>query len=532
LRPEWRALAFLVSMSAVLSAAAPSSPQNPSPPAPPEPAIYISEYRVDGARLLPAVEVEEAVYPFLGPGRTSADVEQARAALEAAYKAKGFQTVSVEVPQQDARGGVVLLQVSENKVGRLRIKGSRYFSLSRIRQSAPSMAEGKVVNFNEVTRDIVALNQWPDRRITPTLRAGVEPGTVDIDLSVKDNLPLHGSLELNNRRSPDTTELRLNGSISYANLWQLGHAIGLNVQIAPQRLDDAKIYSAYYLARVPGVDWLTLMLQGTKQDSDVSTLGGAAAAGRGRIVGGRAIIALPNLKDFYHSVSLGLDYKHFDQGLTIGTDTTTTPITYYPLSATYSGTWSRPGAQTELNAGVTLSFRGAGSDEAEFDSKRFESDGGFIYLRGDLTHTRDLPKGFEMEARLQGQLAGQPLIDSEQWSGGGLGTVRGYLESEAVGDNGVFGSLELRSPSLSAWIGKKILDEWRIYIFGEGGVLTLNKALAEQDSRFELASVGVGSRIRVGQHFNGSIDAGLPLISQTHTQSGDLLLTFRLWADF
>ena len=177
------------------------------------------------------------------------------------------------------------------------------------------MAEGKVVDFNEVTRDIVRLNQWADRRITPTLNPGVEPGTVDIDLTVKDTFPLHGSLELNNRNSPDTTELRLNGSISYGNLWQLGHSAGVSFQIAPQRLDDAKVFSAYYSIHVPRVEWLAFTLQGTKQDSNVSTLGGSASAGRGYILGARATITLPPGKDFYESLTLGIDYKHLDQTL-------------------------------------------------------------------------------------------------------------------------------------------------------------------------------------------------------------------------
>ena len=66
----------------------------------PERPIYIREYRVTGAHRLPEVEVQEAVYPFLGPGRTERDVEQACAALEKAYYEKGFQTVSVEIPPQ------------------------------------------------------------------------------------------------------------------------------------------------------------------------------------------------------------------------------------------------------------------------------------------------------------------------------------------------------------------------------------------------------------------------------------------------
>ncbi len=60
-------------------------------------------------------------------------------------------------------------------------------------------------NFGDVTKDIVSLNQWPDRRVTPALRAGVAPGTVDVDLNVEDKSPLHASLEVNNRQSPSTT---------------------------------------------------------------------------------------------------------------------------------------------------------------------------------------------------------------------------------------------------------------------------------------------------------------------------------------
>jgi len=93
-----------------------------------------------------------------------------------------------------------------------------------------ALAEGKVPNFNEITRDIISLNQWPDRRITPSLRPGVEPGTVDIDLNVEDSFPLHGSLELNNRYSADTTPLRLSASLSCGNLWQAGHTIGASFQ--------------------------------------------------------------------------------------------------------------------------------------------------------------------------------------------------------------------------------------------------------------------------------------------------------------
>ena len=104
--------------------------------------------------------------------------------MEKAYHAKDYQAAAVQVPPQQARGGVVVLQVTERKVGRLRVNGARY-----------------------VTRDIVALNQLGNRQITPSLRAGAERGTVDVDLTVKDKLPLHGTIDLNNRYSADTSPL-------------------------------------------------------------------------------------------------------------------------------------------------------------------------------------------------------------------------------------------------------------------------------------------------------------------------------------
>jgi len=495
--------------------------------------LYIQEYQVLGTQLLKESEIGEAVYPFLGPGRSQEDVEQARAALEKVYKDKGYQTVSVQIPLQQGKGGIIFLQVTEAKVGRLRVKGSRYFSLAEIKRRAPSLAEGTVPNFNDITRDIVALNQWPDRRVTPTLRAGVEPGTVDIDLSVKDSVPLHGSIEVNNRYSPDTKPLRLNGSISYGNLWQRGHAAGLSFQVSPERTSDVKVLSAYYQARFPELDWLSVMVLGTKQDSNVSTLGGSAVAGRGQILGARALISLPPGKDFYQSVSLGIDYKHFDQSIFLGTglEMIEAPITYYPLSANYSGTWVSKGSTTEFNAGLNFHLRGLGSSPQEFENSRFKADGSFIYLRGDLAHTHDLPAGFQVFGKAQGQLSDQPLVSSEQFSGGGLGTARGYLEGEVPGDSAAFGSVEVRSPSLLGWLGEKT-GEWRIYAFADAGRLTIQNPLPDQQSAFDLVSVGVGSRFEIFEHFNGSIDAGIPLISLTRTQARDLLLTFRVWADF
>ena len=496
------------------------------------PRIFIQEYQVKGARQLPRLEIEEAVYPYLGPGRTQDDVEKARAALEKAYQSKGYQTVSVQVPAQPWQDGSIILEVTEVPVGQLRVHGARYFLPSQIRAQAPSIAEGKVINFNEVNRDIIALNQPADQRVTPALRPGVTPGTVDIDLDVKDTLPLHGSLELNNRYSPNTSKLRLNGALSYANLWQLGHTVGGSFQLAPETIDQVQVYSGYYLARVPGLDGWSLMLQGTKQNSAVSTLGNLDVAGGGDSVGLQSILVLPGDKDFSQTLSVGLDYKSNGQNITLKgqTNTTQTGYHYFPLSVTYSATWLAKNQQTEFNIGPAFSFRGLGSSASSFGASRHNCDGSYVDVRGDLSHTHELPQGFQLFGKVQGQVASLPLVSGEQFGGGGLGTVRGYLEGEVFGDNAILGRGELRSPSLGNLTGSKAAD-WRVYIFAEGGRLWILEPLPLQQSRFDLASVGVGSGIHLLTHCHGSLDLGVPLLNYSATRAYDLLLTFRVWVE-
>jgi len=90
-----------------------------------EPRFDVEAYDVDGAKLLKQEEIETAVYPFLGPGRTRDDVEHARAALEKAYHDRGYQSVVVEVPAQSVSEAVIRLHVVEAPIGRLRVMGSR-----------------------------------------------------------------------------------------------------------------------------------------------------------------------------------------------------------------------------------------------------------------------------------------------------------------------------------------------------------------------------------------------------------------------
>ena len=82
--------------------------------------------------------------------------------------------------------------------------------------------------------DRLLAQETSDRTVTPVFRAGSTPGAMEVELKVKDELPVHGSVEANGRNTEGTTRLRLVNSIRYDNLWQKFHSASLQYQVSPQ----------------------------------------------------------------------------------------------------------------------------------------------------------------------------------------------------------------------------------------------------------------------------------------------------------
>jgi hemolysin activation/secretion protein len=80
--------------------------------------------------------------------------------------------------------------------------------------------------------------------------------------------------------------------------------------------------------------------------------------------------------------------------------------------------------------------------------------------------------------------------------------------------------------------GHLSIDDWRVYGFFEGGTVTINEALPGQTSVFNLMSYGFGSRLKMLKYLNGSIDVGVPLITQAPVLADSVLVTFRLFGEF
>ncbi|MEG3150615.1 ShlB/FhaC/HecB family hemolysin secretion/activation protein [Sphingomonas sp. ZT3P38] len=499
--------------------------------------IDIFNYRIDGNTVLSRMDVEKAVLPFLGPKRSPADVESARAALVKAYRDKGYETVDVEIPEQDVRGGVVRLTVVELRVGRLRVMDAKYTSPGVVKAKAPSIAEGIVPNYTAIYRDIAGLNKSADRTITPALRAGETPGTVDIDLQVEDKLPLHASIEVNDRTSSRTERLRASASVSYANLFQRDHSLSLQGQFTPQDPKQSWVVSGSYVAPIGGTPF-TLVAYGVHSDSDVAAIGGIGVLGKGDIVGLRGIYNFSGNDHLFHTLTLGIDYKSFTEDLILGADTAATPISYVPLTLQYA--LARRGAKSDLDisVGLNLGIRGLDADEEEFRRKRYAASASWSSIRADLSYLYRFPHDIRVGVKFGAQYTRQPLISNEQFSAGGLDSVRGYYESQALGDSGYFSQLDVEAPSLHKWFGKSV-QEFRFFSFIDSARLWIRDPLADINGKVDdgatLASAGLGLRVRALDRINASLLLSAPLADEETAlvDLGDHLRgQFRIWAEF
>lgn len=497
--------------------------------------VDIFNYRIEGNSVLPRTQVERAVMPFLGPKRPLTDVEAARAALEKAYRDSGFETVGVEIPEQDVRGGIVRLNVTELKVGRLRVTNARHFSPDDIREKLPSLAEGRVPNYREVSQEIAAANKSSERLIVPSLRAGDTPDTVDVDLQIEDRHPLHGSLEINDRFSSRTERLRVSAGLRYANMFQLGHTLSLQGQFTPTEPGQSWSVSGSYVAPIASTG-ISVLGYAVKSNSDVSAVNGIGVLGTGEIYGLRGIYSFSSgsgAGPVIHQLTAGIDYKIFEESLIVGADQAKTPIDYVPATVQYSAAQRNARYDLDFTLSANFGLRGLSATNEEFGLKRFNASASWFALRTDVGYLHKFRGDWRLGVRLSGQIASGALISNEQFSAGGLESVRGYFESQELGDDGASFQLQADTPVLLNKQG--LVDELRLFAFTDGAVLHIRDPLSAQQAQTSLLSVGAGTNLRLFGNINLSSLLAVPL-KQTEGVKTDIADTVRIqlraWAEF
>jgi hemolysin activation/secretion protein len=501
------------------------------------PRFDLMEFDVQGNSVLPAAVIESVLYPFLGPGKSIEVVEQARSALEKVYQDRGFITVSVDIPEQKVDGGLVILQVMEGRVGRSTTRGGRYFASSDIRRVVTEANEGTVLNAKTLQAQLGLVNRGADVSVQPMLKPGKTPGTVDVELNIDDKLPVHGSVSLSNYNTLNTTNARLSGEVRYDNFMRSRHSLGVSAMVSPQNLDELRILTLTYI--MPFIDRSTGLFYLVDSDSNtVAAAGTLLVNGKFTVFGGRYLVPAPEIAKWRTTLSAGFDYKRNVIATNLGGSGE--PLYYLPLTLGLNSSRSEGGNTWRLDANINLNPGIVGSDQAVWTSRRVLGSNPsigitpeFATLRLDLGHDRPLDKsGWRLRSRLAGQYTNQPVINLEQMALGGNDSSRAYFESEALGDRGIRGMIEIASPNFANDALKSKGAQLSGVAFLEGGIVRTIDPLATQPSSQRLVSLGFGMRSRLSRQLLLNLDLARAMVDGPFTRSGDFRATARTAFEF
>ncbi len=529
----------------------------------------ISAIDVTGVTKLSPADLERIIYRFTGPDKSNATVEEARKAVQDAYTARGYEAVLVESPLQPRElfnAGIITIAVTESPVGIVTVKGSKYHSERVVRAQLPSLGTGRPIDFKALQTEFSAVDRFPDRKVEFSPKPGEMPGTTDVDLIVKDTFPLHSIFELNNDNSASTTRLRLSGSVRFTDMWKIGHTLSANFIIAPQRKSDSSVVAGSYVAPLLGSPW-TLSLSGYRSNSNIAALGGTNVLGKGYQVGVRAAYRLPS-KSSFQSVSFAADFKNFEQDVFFGgVSVGKTPIRYIPVTLDYtassadsdSGFAKKIGTSTfSVNATTTLGFRAikrqlcidtSGGQslvvdqsqcrpllpgrvlDDQFTNSAVYSSENFVHFNLGFNYALATASDWVFASSWNVQIADVHLVTNEQFSAGGRSSVRGYFESEAIGDQGFVSTFEVAWPSLSPLLGKHV-DELRAYAFVDAGYVRTLGTLPGVTNTSRLLSVGGGARMKLFDRLYGEVIFGVALRDSSTTKKGDPRTVFVVRGEF
>lgn len=526
----------------------------------------IDRYTVEGNTILSTEKIGPILDKYKRSGLTFKDIEQARAELEKTYHAAGYPTVLVTIPEQTIDRGTIQLNVLEGRLGAIRVEGNEHFTKYNILGKLPSVKHGAVLYEPTFIKELSAANGNPDLNIAPVLKPGAEPGLVNLELKVKDRLPVHARVEADNKGPITTPRNRLTAEAQHTNLFGGDEILTVNTVQTPEEWGQVQNYGVSLVLPIIWPNHL-LSLYASKAQSTSVLAGGSLSVGGGDVTfAGNATVAgfrymFPVGEGGWgsHQLSIGIDYKRLERTTgrfpePLGTLTLLSPIQYTPASLAYTGflpdrfgltrvtTSARGYVAGLIPGGRKKDFTGDSNDFNEPGQARVGTTGTFAVLQGGIDRMQDLPEGFTLALHLDGQWGSQPLIPAEQYFVGGMDTVRGYDNFEVIGDHALRGRAELTTPELLTvpidriWQRRRSSDytiRLRLVAFYDAAQLWVQQPQPGQTPRFRLEGIGAGIRVKLPKDVGElKVDQGWAMKDTPTTQRGDTYVHFSVGIGF
>ncbi len=474
--------------------------------------FLITKINIKGNTVVSSKDLGRLIKHYEGARLTLPELQKIAALITEEYKKRGYIIATAYVPEQSIVNGTVEIAVLEGKVGEVIVQGNhRYYSTEFIRKHFDPVKNAPALNQDNLERALLVLNEYPKLSVKTTLQAGKEPGTTDLIVTADNSLPVNVTLDYNNFGSRFVSRNRYGAAFDVGNLVREGailSARGVTGDDPDKMLYGRGAYS------IP-LNTLGTRLSGYYANgySDIGAqLEALGLKGKTEAYG--LYITHPFIKRT--SVSLtaefGFDIKNAKQ--TVFASSNQTDKNDRTRAIRGAVNYEAIDLSGRTTAAFTASqglgdILGAMSDHDE-SSSRVDADNRFTKFNLDILRLQRIYPFYKGEAfvyailRGSGQWSINNLVANEQFAVGGSESVRGYPESEFVGDFGYSVSAELRVAPLV----KKDLFQLAFFI-DNGGVYQRNPGT--QIGNHNITGAGTGIRLNLPYDINIRADVGFAI---------------------
>ena len=512
-----------------------------------------------GDRLLQELKGEGA--------KTAGDVSKAIAKVRQDLMKDGYYLLRISLAREnayDAATKTLSVLVDKGSFGKMTIKfegeeEGTWFSSRQIYWRFKDIEEGQPFDYSRLRSALFDANSHPDLTIDTaiTVRKPVEgegndkriARYADLSLDVHESCPIHGVLEINNYGMKEINDWQTSLTLQYLNLTKHDDVL----TISPGMSFGAEMFSLAGSYMLPHEWWLggnTTLYGGWSYldvDGIVSRLD---LEGTGYFVGLQHSENLYNTDRHQLAISIGVLWRYIeDQYTAIGYRLNERGASILPASIALSYTGKKAdflggrnfatvqGVYNIMNSGDSLEELWTGSEKnywiARWQLARLQPLFGWF----DESAGQDLHQ-WMLFFKLEGQYTSDTLIPVEKLALGGYNCLRGYRTRGYLGDYGIYGTVELRTPILVDGISsifgdrtdKTPFDRLQFLGFCDYGIANYNDLPSGYDDNEFLCSFGLGARMAITKYSQLRCDLAFPIADGNNPDDEDC--EFYLGAQF
>lgn len=416
-----------------------------------KPKVDVKEFKITGASLASAEELQALLADYQGKPLTAAEMEQAAQRVANHLRAKGYPLVQAFLPPQRVDGGVVTIAVQEGRLDAL--SGREGVSIKsggeRVKPEvieqfiAQGARAGEPLRMADLERGVLLASDLAGvKSVSSQIEPGSQTGTTQVKVAVEERNLLSASLWGDNYGN------RYTGASRALSQFQLNSPLGFGEQISLNTINSSSSQSVRVGLQVPlGYNGLKLGAAYTDMNSQ---LGGEMRTIDLNSVAKISSLSLsyPLLRSAQQNiyVSGSYDRKRFVTDLTWGRENDRllnvgTLAAYGDFLDGYGGQsrWSVAAAHGNNDLSAHPLYQSV-------DAAGAKTGGNYNKFNFQLSRLASIAGSdkWSWMVGLAGQLASKNLDSAEKFQLGGPGGVRAYPVSEGIGDNGWLLNAEVR----------------------------------------------------------------------------------------